>query len=207
MGHMIESEPDGVSAEHSHAAPSMTDAPRQRARRLRILALLFALVVIAVLAFASRYQPLTARPAWGSYGLPNSAERVEVSLAANLSNSGPFGISVLKLQPKVYADPPVVVRPLMPCFQVVEHQRECRQDSRGFVAGDRFYPFSLGAGTSMPVAWQYSFSCRPLSGSSYISGPVEVRVTYRLLFFTHSAMLVIPNTQTSGGSACAKTSG
>ena len=153
VGHMVESEPDGVPVEPSHTPPAMSNARRPRARRLRIVALLVVFVIIAVFAFASRYQPLTARPSWGSYGLPNSAQRVEVSLATNLSNSGLFGISVLKLQPKVNADPPVVVRPLMLCFQVVGHQRECQQDSRGFVAGDRFHPFSLGAGTSMPVAW------------------------------------------------------
>ena len=185
----------------------MTNAPRRRARRLRVVVLLVVLVVIALLTFASRYQPLTVRPTWGSYGLPNSSGRVEASLATTLSNTGLLGISVLRLQPKVYADPPVVVKPLMPCFQVVEHQRQCHQDSRGFVAGDRFHSFSLGAETSMPLAWQYFFSCRPMSGNSYTSGPVELRVTYRIFFFTHLATLVIPNTQTSGGSACAKPTG
>lgn len=54
----------------------------------------------------------------------------------------------------------------------------------------------------MPIAWEFSFSCHSRPDGSFTSGPVEVRVTYRFLFFSHSIWLIVPNTVTSGGSAC-----
>ena len=125
-----------------------------------------------------------------------------MSLETPLSNTGPFGVSVLALHPKVYADPPVVVHPLMPCIHVREYTRECAQDSQGLMIGNAFHPFALSGGSSLPVAWQFSFNCQPRADGSSISGPVEVRVTYRFAWFTHSVMLVLDNTETSGGSAC-----
>jgi hypothetical protein len=160
-------------------------------------------VLLAVLyVAASRYQPFSLRLTWGSSTRTSISKEVSASLQTSLTNTGPFGVSVLALQPTVYADPPIAVRPLMLCLHVVKRARTCGQDSQGLVTGNQFQPFSLSGGGSMSLAWQYSFSCRPHSDGSYTSGPVEVNVIYRFAWFTHSVTLLVNAAETSGGSAC-----
>jgi hypothetical protein len=188
-------------------APAVTLTPPTVARSRRTTVWRFILGGLAVLLVvlyvaASRYQPLSIRPSWEDSGPLSPSRVVKVSLATPLSNTGPFGVSVLALHPKVYADPPVVVDPLMPCVHIKGYVRECAQDAHGLMIGNAFHPFALSGGNSLPVAWQFSFSCQPRSGGSWISGPVEVRVTYRFAWFEHSVMLVLANTQTTGSSAC-----
>lgn len=165
------------------------------------------LVIVVMFAVASHYQPLSVNPSWSNSGQPTVSGEVKVSLETTLSNSGPLGVSVLKLQPKVYADSPIVVAPLMPCFRIVKGQQYCGQDSQGFLTGQPFRTFALSGNGKMPVAWQYSFSCRPHPGGSSTIGPVEVSVTYRFFMFTHSIQLIVPNIETSGGSACSEAGG
>ena len=163
-----------------------------------------ALVLVVLYVAASHYQPLSIRPSWETGSTPHSSE-VKISLATDLTNSGPLGVSVLAMHPTIYADPPVVVRPLMPCINIKGYIKECAQDSHGRFIGNTFHPFALSGEGTLPVAWQFSFSCRPQATGSYISGPVEVLVTYRFAWFTHSAMLVLANTATSGGNECSST--
>jgi hypothetical protein len=168
--------------------------------------LLTGLVVLLIIAFvaASHYQPLSIRPNW-STGSPPHSSVVKVSLETDLSNSGPLGVTVVAMHPTVYADPPVVVHSLMPCIHIKGRTRECAQDANGRFIGNTFHPFALSGNALLPVAWQYSFSCRPQSTGSWISGPVEVRVTYRFAWFTHSVLLIVANTETTGGSECPST--
>lgn len=161
-----------------------------------------AVMLVVLYAAASRYQPLSIRPSWASWGPIDSSGELKMSLQTSLSNTGPLGVSVLAMDPTVFADPPVVIHPLMPCIHILGRTRECAQDPHGYVVGNKFHPFALPGGSFLPVAWQYSFSCRPLVTGSSITGPVEVRVTYQFVWFTHSVMLVLDNTTTSGGSAC-----
>jgi hypothetical protein len=195
----------GDALQESESESESESRHRLRSRTLLIFgaALAFALLLVA----ASRYQPLTLTPGWASWGQPNSSDEVSVSLETTLTNTGPLGVDVTVLRPKVYADPPVVVVPLMPCFNNIGRSKGCGQDPRGRITGNRFRSFALAGGSSMPVAWQYSFSCRPHTGGWYTSGPVEVRVTYRFTLFTHTVLLVLDNTDTSGGSSCSSPQG
>jgi hypothetical protein len=168
-------------------------------RRLR-RSLLIGGAVLAVVLFvaASRYQPLSITPGMAGVKDRGSSTEVTVSLSTTLSNSGPFGVDVVALRPKVYADPPLVVTPLQPCFQYFKAQHWCPQDKKGYYTGDKFHPFVLTGGDTIPVIWRYSFSCRRYdAGKSYMSGPVEVRVQYRFGFFTHQVMLVLSGNETA----------
>jgi hypothetical protein len=122
---------------------------------------------------------------------------VTVSLSSTLSNTGPLGVDVIALHPKVYADPPVLVTPLRPCFQYFKGQHWCPQDKSGDFTGNTFHQFLLTGGNTIPLVWRYSFSCQLHPGGWSTSGPVEVRVSYRFGFFTHEVLLVLPNTATT----------
>lgn len=159
-------------------------------------------LAVVVIGLASRYQPLTLAPSWSTSGPLSPSGIVSVSLETNLANAGFFGVSVQRLDPTVYAQPPVVVAPLRPCFKFYKGTRQCSFDAKGYSVGDRFHPFALNGGSVMPVVWRNSYSCRPNSTGSSISGPVEVRVTYRFLLFTHTALLMLDNVSTSGGPGC-----
>jgi hypothetical protein len=190
---------DDVEASGPPSMPEDESGPLPRIRRRRTYVVLAGVLVILLTIFlaASRYQPLTMTSGAAIWGPLSSSDEVNMSLETTLSNGGHFGVTVLALQPKVYADPPVMVEPLMPCFHYVGHSRECAQDTKGLLTGETFHAFNLAQGDSMPVAWRYSFSCRPHTDGSSTSGPVEVRVTYRFLWFTHTALQVLANTSTS----------
>lgn len=163
------------------------------ARRLRrfLLVGVAALVVVLFVA-ASRYQPLSISPGLATWKYRGALTEVTVGLVTTLSNSGPFGVDITALQPKVYADPPLVVTPLRPCFEYFKGKHWCPQDKNGYPTGNKFHPFVIIGGDSIPVIWRYSFSCRRYAaGESYLSGPVEVRVLYRFGFFTHEVLLVL----------------
>jgi hypothetical protein len=191
--------PNDVEASGSPAVPETerVRSPRMRRGRAYLLLGVVAIILLTVVVAASRYQPLAMTSGAAIWGPLSSSDQVNMSLETTLSNAGHLGVTVLALRPTVAADPPVVVEPLMPCFHYVGHSRECSQDKRGLLTGDVFHSFPLAQGSSIPVAWQYSFSCRPLAGGSSISGPVEVRVTYRFLWFTHTELQVLANTGTS----------
>ena len=191
------------SQDGSDAAPQSTLVERGRlGGRARVFSLVSGVVVLIVLfTAASRYQPLVLTPSWTSSSISSSDEATS-SLIATLSNTGPLGVSVLALHMKVYADLPVVVSPPMPCSHYFGIVRGCVQKKNGFFAGNHFHPFALTGDNKIPVTWQYSFSCRPNVGGSSTGGPVEVHVTYRFAWFTHTTTLVIPNVGTSGGSSC-----
>jgi hypothetical protein len=201
-------EPEETDTALTAAAKGTVTEPAQAgSRRTTLRNFLLAGVAVLLIGLyvaASRYQPLSIRPSWASWHTPHSSE-VKMSLETKLSNTGPLGVSVLAMHPKVYADPPVAVHSLMPCIHIKGYTMECAQASNGLMIGNKFQPFALSGEGSMPVAWQYSFSCRPQATGSFISGPVEVRVTYRFAWFTHSVLLVLANTETSGGNACSST--
>lgn len=203
---MAEMEP--LRTDRELAEPNLgpaTEPVSAGSRRTRVRnSLLGAAIVLLMgtLLAASRYQPLSIRPSFASSGPVSSSEEVKMSLETNLSNAGLLGVSVLALRPIVDADPPVDVHPLMPCIHVQGRMKECAQDSHGLLIGNAFRPFALSGGDTLPVAWQYSFSCHPRPDGSFVSGPVEVAVTYRFGWFTHTVVLVLSDTVTSGGSAC-----
>jgi hypothetical protein len=183
---------DGSPSETKHAS-------RLRIRRKGAYLASVGVLVILVTVFvaASRYQPLTMTPGAAVWGPVSPSGEVNMSLETTLSNAGHLGVTVLALRPTVYADPPVIVKPLMPCFHYVGKSRECSQNKRGLLTGEPFHTFNLEQDGSIPVAWQYSFSCRPHAGGDTTPGPVEVRVTYRFLWFSHTALQVLPNTYTT----------
>lgn len=171
------------------------------ARRNFLLAGAFVLIVLLFVA-ASRYQPLTIQPAWSTSGPLSSTSEVKMGLETDLSNSEIFGVSVLALHPTIYADPPVSIHPLMPCIHVQGRTRECAQDSHGYPVGNAFHSFALAGRSFMPVAWRYSFSCRPMPGGYYRSGPVKVRVTYGFMWFAHTVTLNVIDGVSLGQSPC-----
>ena len=184
-----DSPPEFVAQEYTGlpAKPNM-------ARQLRRLLLLGAAVGLVVLfVAASRYQPLSITPGVAYWKTRGTSTEVKVSLNTTLSSSGPFGVDVTALRPKAYADPPLVVAPLRPCFRYLQGVRWCAQDKSGYFIGNTFHPFTLTGSNSIPIVWQYSFSCLPYpeGGESSLSGPVEVRVNYRFGFFTHQVLLVL----------------
>ena len=151
-----------------------------------------AVLVVVLFVAASRYQPLSITPGLATWNDRGSSTKVTVGLSTTLSNSGPFGVDVMAFYPKVYADPPLVVNPLRPCFQYFKAEHWCPQDKYGYYTGNKFHPFVVAGGNSIPVVWRYSFSCRRYdAGESYGGGPVEVRVNYRFGFFTHQVLLVL----------------
>ena len=98
---------------------SQMTAARSRGAALRNLLIAGTAVLLVVLYLAaSHYQPLSIRPSWADSGPLSSSREMKMSLETSLSNTGPFGVSVLALHPRVYADPPVVVHPLMPCVHI-----------------------------------------------------------------------------------------
>lgn len=201
---MANLEADSIAPENVESVPqNKQEVPRKFWRKGARFVLFGVVVVLVVLyAAASRYQPLTIIPGGSTSGPLSSSNEATTSLLTTFSNTGPMGVSILALHPKVYADPPVVVGPPLPCFRYVGSVRWCGQKKNGFFAGNRFHPFALTGDNTIPVAWQYSFSCRALTGGSSISGPVEVRVTYRFGWFTHSILMAVANVPTSGGPVC-----
>jgi len=187
---MTEGSPEWDSLENTGAA-----AESSWFRRFRLSLLLsVGVLVVVVFVAASRYQPLSIKPGATTSPGRGSSTEVTVSLWTTLSNNGPFGVDVTALHPKVYADPPLVVNPLQPCFHYFKTSHWCPQDKSGLFTGNRFHPFVITGGHSIPVIWRYSFSCRRYdAGKSYAGGPVEVRVQYRFGFFTHQMLLVLSN--------------
>ncbi len=179
-------------------------------RRLRRSLLVGAAALVVVLfVAASRYQPLSISPGMATWKDRGSSTEVTVGLSTTLSNSGPFGVDIAALHPTVYADPPLVVTSLRPCFEYFKGQHWCPQDKNGYFTGDKFHPFVITGGNAIPVVWRYSFSCRRYdTGASYLSGPVEVRVRYRFGFFTHEVLLVLSGSEATPPSStgpCAPT--
>lgn len=169
-----------------------------RAQLVRRLALIgMAIVLVALFVAASRYQPLSIRPGGAYWKTLESSSEVEVNLETTLSSSGPFSVEVTGLRPKVYADPPLAVNPLEPCFRYFKGERWCPQDKDGYFIGSKFRAFDLSGSSSIPVLWRYSFSCLPYpeGGESSLSGPIEVRVSYRFGFFTHQVLLVLSDNE------------
>ena len=154
-------------------------------------------MVVLLWIAASRYQPLSIKPDMATWKDRGSPAQVTVSLSTTLSSRGPFGVDVVALHPTVYADPPLKVSPLQPCFEYFKRQHWCPQDKNGYFTGNKFRSFLLDGGTTIPLIWRYSFSCRPLAGSSgSLAGPVEVLVQYRFGFFTHDVLLELPDSST-----------
>lgn len=154
-----------------------------------------ALIVVLFVA-ASRYQPLSIRPGLATWSDRSNSTEATVGLSTTLSNSGPFSVDVMAFDPTVYADPPLTVAPLQPCFEYFKGQPWCPQDKNGYPTGNTFRPFVLTGGKSIPVIWRYSYSCLPYAGGDgSLAGPVEVRVRYRFGFFTHEVLLVLSDNQ------------
>ena len=164
---------------------------------LRTFLIAGALLILGLVVTASRYQPLSIGNAAATWKTRGTNVEMTVSLSTTLSNIGPLGVEVTALRPKLYADPPVSVTPLRPCFQYFKKEHWCPQDKNGYFTGDRFRPFILKGSNTIPVIWRYSFSCLPRADGSTTSGPVEVRVTYRFGIFTHDVLLVLPGAETT----------
>ena len=113
------------------------------------------IAVMLLFGLVSRYQPLRLAPSWSTSGPLSPSDVATVSLVTTLANAGSFGVSVQKLEPKVYAEPPVVVAPLRPCFHYVGTTRQCSYDAKGYSVGEFFHPFALNGGAQIPVVWRY----------------------------------------------------
>lgn len=181
---------------------AVTSGPGRSGSRIGWVSAAVLAVVVAGLFLVVRYQPLRIRATWVSSGLPSQRDVVATSMMSDLTDAGPLGVSVLALHPVVYADPPVHVEPIGLCLHSVDGELTCTQDSHGFTVGQRFRPFALEGGATMPVNWRYSFSCLPRAGSqSYTAGPLVLDVTYRFWWFTHTVALDVNSPRTSGGPA------
>src|ERR1019366_4562691 len=116
------------SLENRQLNPSLS-----RQSILRRLTIVIGVALVLVLVGASRYQPLTLNGNVSTWQNTSPEGIVTVSLSNFLTTNGPWGVSVVALRPKVYADPPVHAGALFPCFgssHPVTSQR-CSQNKLG----------------------------------------------------------------------------
>jgi hypothetical protein len=153
-----------------------------RRRLVWLAALLVTLLIAGSVAFVFRYQPLASQNLDGAVSVRQYREGATSPIAAWLTNDGPLGITVTKVD-RTRGDFLV---------GVVDARLPAEGEPSDLGSAQPFRSFSLGSGESKPILLVLKFAnCRsydPGTGSTLLS----VGIHFRVLGIPHTTQLDLP---------------